>query len=89
MNSYSKYLNILVTPLALLLTGYIIYDIGLKNIKVDSDLSVMMVFRFIIAPVSSFLLAKAFGIEGLARSVVVIESAMPIVSQTVVSAAEY
>lgn len=89
INSYCKYLNDLVTPLALLLTGFIIYDVGLKSLKVDRALGVMLVFRFVVAPLSCYVLAESFGIEGLARSVVVVESAMPIVSQTVVAAAEY
>ena len=36
--SYCRYMNNLVTPLALLLTGYIIHDIGLKNVRLDRDL---------------------------------------------------
>ena len=45
-------MNNLVTPLALLLTGYIIHDIGLKNVRLDRDLGIAMVFRFLLRPPS-------------------------------------
>ena len=87
--SYCKYMNNLVTPLALLLTGYIIYEIGLKNLRLDRDLAVMMIFRFLLVPASSFALCALLGIEGLARSVLLVQTAMPVVTQTVVAAADY
>ena len=87
--SYCKYMNNLVTPLALLLTGYIIYEIGLKNLRLDRDLAVMMIFRFLLVPGASFALCALLGIEGLARSVLLVETAMPVVTQTVVAAADY
>ena len=87
--SYCKYMNNLVTPLALLLTGCIIHEIGLRSLRLDRTLSVMMLFRFVISPALCIALCAAFGIEGLARSVLVVETAMPVVTQTVVAAAEY
>lgn len=87
--NYMKYLNNTVTPMALVLTGYIIYEIGLKNIRIDRTLAVMLLFRFIISPALCLLGCSVFGITGLARSVFVIEAAMPVVTQTVVFASEY
>ena len=87
--SYCKYMNNLVTPLALLLTGYIIHDIGLKNVRLDRDLGISMIFRFLLAPALSVALCRAFGVTGLAHDVLIVETAMPVVTQTVVAAAEY
>ncbi len=87
--SYCKYMNNLVTPLALLLTGYIIYEIGLKNLKLDRDLAIMLLFRFLLVPGVSFALCELFGVAGLGRSVLLVETAMPVVTQTVVAAADY
>ena len=78
-----------VTPLALLLTGYIIHDIGLKNVRIDRDLGIAMIFRFLLAPALSVALCRAFGVTGLAHDVLIVETAMPVVTQTVVAAAEY
>lgn len=87
--SYCRYMNNLVTPLALLLTGYIIHDIGLKNVRLDRDLGIAMVFRFLLAPALSVALCRAFGVTDLAHDVLIVETAMPVVTQTVVAAAEY
>ena len=87
--SYCRYMNNLVTPLALLLTGYIIHDIGLKNVRLDRDLGIAMIFRFLLAPMLSVALCRAFGVTGLAHDVLIVETAMPVVTQTVVAAAEY
>ena len=87
--SYCKYMNNLVTPLALLLTGYIIYEIGLKNLKLDRDLALVMLFRFLLVPGVSLALCEVFGVAGLGRSVLLVETAMPVVTQTVVAAADY
>lgn len=87
--SYCKYMNNLVTPLALLLTGYIIHEIGLKNLKLDRDLAIMLLFRFLLVPGVSFALCELFGVAGLGRSVLLVETAMPVVTQTVVAAADY
>ena len=87
--SYCRYMNNLVTPLALLLTGYIIHDIGLKNVRLDRDLGIAMIFRFLLAPALSVALCRAFGVTGLAHDVLIVETAMPVVTQTVVAAAEY
>ena len=87
--SYCKYMNNLVTPLALLLTGYIIYEIGLKNLKLDRDLAIMLLFRFLLVPGVSFALCELFGVAGLGRSVLLVETATPVVTQTVVAAADY
>ena len=74
---------------ALLLTGYIIHDIGLENVRLDRDLGIAMIFRFLLAPMLSVALCRAFGVTGLAHDVLIVETAMPVVTQTVVAAAEY
>ncbi|MDY3282788.1 AEC family transporter [Dysosmobacter sp.] len=87
--SYCQYMKSLVSPLALLMTGFIIYEIGLKNLRVDRSMLLVMVFRFLLAPGVCFLMCAAFGIGGLGRSVFLVESAMPVVSMTVVVSTEY
>ena len=89
IHSFATYLGNTVTPLALLLTGYIIHDIGLKNLRRDKSIAVVMFSRFLFAPSVCLALCAAFGVTGLARSVLAVEFAMPVVTQTVVAAAEY
>lgn len=87
--SFGKYMNNVVTPLALLITGQVIYSIGLKNLRFNRVTTVVSLFRFLIAPGICFALCQALGVGGMGRNVFIIQSAMPVVTQTVVAAAEY
>ena len=60
--SYAKYINNTVTPLALLLTGCIIHEIGLRSLRLTPTLGVMMVFRFVISPALGAALCALLGI---------------------------
>lgn len=87
--AFGKYMNGVVTPLALLLTGYIIYEIGLKNLRADRILTAALIFRFLLAPALCWMFCLLLGVDGLGRSVFVVESAMPVVTQAVVASSEY
>lgn len=89
VKTYLGYLNQTVTPMALVLTGYIIYDIGLKNLRINKTIVAMLLFRFILSPALSLLGCSLIGVTGLERNVFVVEAAMPVVTQTVVFASEY
>lgn len=89
VNSYCRYMNNIVSPLALFLTGRIIYEIGLKNLRLDRDTVIMLLFRFGFAPLSSYAACTMLGVPELARSVLVIEAAMPVVTLSVVASSEY
>lgn len=87
--SCARYINNTVTPLALITAGNIIHEIGLKKLRLDRVLSLTMLFRFLIAPGITVLLCAFFGVTGLARSVLVVQAAMPVLTQAVVAASEY
>ena len=89
VRSYMGYMNGLVSPLALVLTGKIIHDIGLRSLRLDRNAVLMLLFRFVLAPGMVLLACSLLDVTGLARSVFVIEAAMPVVTVTVVAAAEY
>ena len=85
----AKYINNTVTPLALLMAGHIINEIGLKNLRLSKEMIIAMLFRFLIAPAMCFLLCMLFNVTGLPRDVLVVLTAMPVLTQTVVAASEY
>lgn len=89
VSSYMSYMNALVAPLALILTGTIIYEIGLRNLRLDCCSLFVLFFRFVFSPAMILLACSQLGVAGLARSVFVIEASMPVVTITVVAAAEY
>ncbi|MBO4914011.1 MAG: AEC family transporter [Oscillospiraceae bacterium] len=89
IGSYMRYVSGLVTPVALILVGYIIYEIGLDKLRLDRTLAVALGFRFLLAPATYALCCALFGVSGLARSTFLGEGTMPVVTQTVVAAAQY
>lgn len=89
IESYMGYMNRIVSPLAMLCIGAILHEIGLRELKIDKKCGVMLAFRFLFAPGMVLLACVLMGIEGLARSVFVVEAAMPVLAIASVAAAEY
>lgn len=86
---FSSYISSSVTPLALIYCGFIIYELGLKNIRLMRGLPLMLIVRLGISPVICLLFCRVFGITGLAQNVFIVESALPVVSQVTVMAGDY
>ena len=78
-----------VTPLALIYCGYIVYEVGLKNLRLLPGLPTMLVMRLVLAPVICLGFCHLAGITGLARNVFLVESALPVVSQVTVMAGAF
>lgn len=86
---FAGYMSGTVTPLALLYCGFIVYEVGLKNLRFLRGLPTMLVIRLMISPMICTGLCMLSGITGLARSVFIVESALPVVSQITVLAGAY
>lgn len=87
--TWAQYISGSVSPLALIYCGYIIYELGLKNLRLMKGLPTMLVMRLGVAPVICWGFCHLFGITGLAMSVFIVESALPVVSQVTVLAGAY
>ena len=87
--TWGGYISNTVSPLALIYCGYVIYELGLKNLKFLNGLPVMLVVRLAVAPLICIACCEVFQITGFARSVFVVESALPVVSQITVMAGAY
>ena len=87
--SYLGYMGGIVSPMALVLVGYVIYEMGFGSLRLDRDLAVMLVFRFALAPALYALCCGLLGVESLARDTFVVEAAMPVATQAVVAASRY
>ncbi len=86
--NWLQYLSNLVTPLALLYAGYVLYENGLRNLRMERSHWAVMFFRFLAAPALAVLLCRLAGVGGLAAQVLAIEIATPAMTQTVVYAAD-
>ncbi len=83
------YMGNIVTPLALFYIGYALYEYGFKSMKPDKHMIAVIFARFIAAPVVTIILCRLFRFEGMAAGVLIIESAMPVMTQAVVVAGEH
>lgn len=86
---FAGYLSNTVTPLALLYCGYIVYEVGLKNLRFLPGIPTMLVIRLVIAPAICMGMCHLMGITGLVRDVFVVEAALPVVSQITVMAGAF
>lgn len=86
---FAGYVSDSVSPLALIYCGFIVYEVGLKNLRLMPGHVPMLVLRLVGAPVICVAFCSLFGVTGLARDVFVVESALPVVSQITVMAGAY
>lgn len=86
---FANYISGSVSPLALIYCGFIVYEVGLKNLRFLRGLPIMLVMRLAIAPVICLACCSLFGMSGLALQVFVVESALPVVSQVTVMAGAF
>ena len=85
----SGYMGNIVTPIALFYIGYALYEYGLKSMKPDKHMIAVMLMRFIAAPLVMLALCKLFTFGGMPSGGMVVESAMPVMTQAVVLAAAH
>lgn len=86
---FAGYMSSTVTPLALLYCGYIVYEVGLKNLRFLPGIPTMLVIRLVISPMICMGMCAMMGVTGLARDVFVVEAALPVVSQITVMAGAF
>ncbi|NLY44989.1 MAG: hypothetical protein GX053_03220 [Tissierella sp.] len=80
----SQHLSNLVTPLACIVIGKIIYDIDLKKFRMDSSMLIVMIIRFIISPLLMFSITRLLGLPIIVTKVFTIMAAMPIMMQVAI-----
>ena len=87
--TWAGYIGQSVSPLALIYCGYIVFELGLKNLRPLKGLPTMILMRLGISPVICWAFCHLFGMSGLPMSVFIVESALPVASQVTVLAGAY
>ena len=87
--SFARYMSGCVTPLALMYCGFVVWEIGLKNIRLERGIPAMLFIRLIAAPAVCAAMCYLAGIDGLCRNVFIVEAALPVVTQITVMAGAY
>ncbi len=84
-----KYIGNLTTPLSLLFIGITFSTISIKDIKLDKDMLALLLGRFVLSPLVVYALALVIPIPSLMTKVFIIQSAMPIITQSAITARAY
>jgi predicted permease len=93
LTDLTRYIGALSTPLSLMFSGNALYQIfreyGLRGLSLQRDVLLVALARFIVAPLLAYAFCAAFGVAGLSRTVFVLMSAMPVMTQTVILTGTY
>lgn len=84
-----KYIGNLTTPLSLFFIGITFSTINFKDVKFDKDMAALLFGRFILSPLVVYTLALLIPIPSLMVKVFIIQSAMPIITQSAIIAKAY
>lgn len=83
------YLSGMTSGLAMLVIGAIIYITGFKGFRFSREIVVVIVFRFVFAPVLAYLLGMALSVPEEMIKVTVLMVSLPIPNTTVILAKKY
>lgn len=84
-----SYLGGICTPLALIFIGHVIYNIGLKNLRVEKDTWGVLLGRIIISPLVVYGLTLLVGAPIDMSKVFIVQAAMPVMSNAPILAKAY
>ena len=76
----------ITTPLALVFVGCMLYNIGIRNIRVTKDMLWVYIGRFVICPLVCLVLTYVIPIPQLFAKVYVIQAELPCITQIAVLA---
>ena len=80
----AEFLGNLTTPLSMIFIGCILYDIGFKNLKMEKDLVLVILGRFVISGIIMFGICELFGIKGLPMHVYLTQMTLPVMTSTII-----
>ncbi len=81
---FAGYFGSTVTPLALIYIGFVMFETGLRNIKFDKSYIFVIIMRFLVNPLSVYLLSKLVNADSMIANVFIVEASMPVMVQSVV-----
>ncbi|MEG0254260.1 MAG: AEC family transporter [Vagococcus sp.] len=75
---FSTYVGGMTTALSLFVIGIIIYQTGIKNLKMNKDVAGVLIGRYLISPLIVYLLSFLIPVPPLMLKVFILQSAMPV-----------
>lgn len=86
---FSSSLGNLTTPLSMFVIGIIIYNTGLKNLKMDKDVFGVLLGRYVISPLIVYGLSFVIHVPEFMLKVFILQSAMPVQNSVPILARNY
>lgn len=87
--TFFAYLGNLTTPLSMFVIGIIVYNVGIRNLKLNKDILGVLVGRYLLSPLIVWLLGQWIHVPELMLSVFIIQSAMPVQNSVPILARSY
>lgn len=87
--TFFAYLGNLTTPLSMFVIGIIVYNVGIRNLKLNKDIVGVLVGRYLLSPLIVWLLGQWIRVPELMLSVFIIQSAMPVQNSVPILARSY
>jgi hypothetical protein len=84
-----KYFGGMTTPLSMLFIGIALHDVKFHEIRLSKDMLAIVIGRFIVSPLTIWLIATLIPIPLLMKKVFIIQAAMPVMTQTSIVAKYY
>ncbi|KAF1295827.1 transporter [Enterococcus sp. JM4C] len=78
LTSFTGYLGDLTTPLSMFAIGIIVFQIGIKNLRMNRAIMGVLIGRYLISPAIVWLLGQWIHVPEMMLQVFIIQSAMPI-----------
>lgn len=75
---FSTYIGGMTTALSLFVIGIIIYNTGIKNLKMDKDVAGVLIGRYIVSPLVVYGISFLIPVPTLMLQVFILQSAMPV-----------
>jgi predicted permease len=76
-------------PLVMITLGVTIFQMGLANLRMDRDMLLVSIGRFVISPLTMIAISLVFPMPTLMRNVFIIQSCMPTMNTSVMLAIRY
>ena len=88
-DNFLNYLSNLTSGLAMLLIGSIIYTTGFQGFKFSQTVLAVIIFRFVLAPISAYLIGQMLSIPSEMIKITMLMVSLPIPNTTVILAKQY
>lgn len=89
LTKYASHLSGLTTPLSMFVIGMILYQTGIKNLRMTKDTMGILLGRYVISPLIVILLSYIIKVPDMMLKVFIIQAAMPAQNSMPIIAEQY